>query len=373
MPRNLTRPGHALDQIVDLCEAKLLQIHMSDVALREWRSQMTKDFLDTIKEMHSHLRHTIRQPLSKKLANRKLISQLLDRQDATTAEATREANKSCDEFIKKLGINEMPIDASDGATVFKAYFAGEAPFREPKSRDDLPDAFILCAARRFAMEQFSRTRLAICSDKRLRGAIAKIPDIEPFETMMDFLQSAPIKEAMGHLDLSRLWTAEKGKEAIAFLSKQRKYLSKLIHDFAYETLQGQSFTDSSIPVDNNEAIISAFGELEDLEVEWDKVEQYGPGWLVVPFRFESDTELELAVYRADTFGVPDWIHVTIGDYEKDHYFEATAERRLAVMGYLSFRFTKDEITATKLRVPASVEVEDYELELVDKDEYEDAY
>jgi hypothetical protein len=271
MPRNLARPKHALDQIIELCEGKLLQIHMSDIALREWRSQMTKDFLNTIKEMHSHLHHAIRQPLSKKLASRELISQLLDKQDATTAEATREANKSCDEFIKKVGINEIPIHDSDGATVFEAYFAGEVPFREPKSRDDLPDAFILCAARRFAMEQLNHTRLAICSDNRLRGAIATIPGIEPFETMMKFLQSAPIKEAMGHLELSHLWTPEKGKEAIAFLSKQRKYLSKLVHDFAYDTLQGQSFTDSSIPVDNNEATISAFGELENLEVEWDKV------------------------------------------------------------------------------------------------------
>ena len=241
MPRHLTRPGHAFDQIIELCEAKLLQIHMSDVALREWRSQMTKDFLDAIKEMHSHLRHAIRQPLSQKLASRKLISQLLDKQDATTAEATREANKSCDEFIKRVGINEMPIGDSDGSTVFNGYFAGEAPFREPKRREDLPDAFILCAARRFAVEQLHRTRLAICNDRRLRGAIGEIPDVQPFEDLMTFLQSDSVKEAMGHLELSRLWTDEKQNEAIAILSKQEKFLTKLVRDFAYDTLQGLAF------------------------------------------------------------------------------------------------------------------------------------
>ena len=162
---------------------------------------MTKDFLDAIKEMHTCLHHAFRNPLSKNLASRKLIATLLEKKDTTTAEATREANKSCDAFIKKVGINEMPINKSDGTTVFKGYFAGDTPFREPKSREDLPDAFILCAAHRFAMEQFNRTRLAICTDKRLQSAIDKIEDVEAFENLMDFLQSDPVKEAMGHLSL----------------------------------------------------------------------------------------------------------------------------------------------------------------------------
>jgi len=373
MPRHLTRPGHAVDQIVELCQAKLLQVHMSDVALREWRSQMTKDFLEAIKDMHGRLRDAIRHPLSHKLGTRKLISQLLDKQEATSAEATREANKSCDEFISKMRIIEIPIDGSDSATVFNGYFAGEAPFREPKSREDIPDAFILCAARRFAIEHFPHTLLAICHDKRLRKAIGEIPDIKPFENLMAFLQSDPVKAAMGHLELSRVWTTEKQEEVIKFLSKQNKFLSKLVHDFAYDTLSGQTFSDSSIPVDNNEAIISSLGQIEDLTIDWDKVERPGPGWLAVPFQFESDADLDLAVFRSDTFAVPDWIHVTIGDFEEDHYFEASAERRLRVTGYLSFLYTKDEISAKKLRPPANSEIEEYEVELADKDEYAEAW
>lgn len=373
MPRHLTRPGHAIDQLVELCQADLLRVHMSDVALREWRSQMTKDFLDAIKDMHKRLRDVIRQPLSHKLASRKLISQLLGRQDATTAEATREARKSCDEFIRKMAVNKMPIDDADGAAVFDGYFAGDAPFREPKSREDLPDAFILCAAKRFASAHPGRT-FAICHDKRLREAIGELREVRPFEDLMTFLQSDPVKKAMGHLELSRIWTAEKQEEVITFLSKQQKYLSKLVHDFAYDTLQGQTFSDSSIPVDNNEATISSLRDIEGIEIDWEKVDQFGPGWIVVPFEFEANADIDLQVYRADTFAVPDWIHVSIGDFEEDYYFEASAERRLRVTGYLSFLFTKEELAADKLRQPANAEVEeDYEIKLADKAEYDEIY
>lgn len=292
MPRHLTRPGHAVDQLVELCQADLVRVHTSNVALREWRSQMTKDFLDAIENMHSRLRDAIRQPLSHKLASRKLISQLLDKQDATTAEATREANKSCDEFISKMAVNELPIDDPDGASVFDGYFAGDAPFREPKFREYLPDAFILCAARRFASAHPGHTPLAICHDKRLRKAISELPGVQPFADLMTLLQSEPVKKAMGHLELSRVWTADKQGEVIKFLSKQQKFLSKLVHDFAYDMLQGQTFSDSSIPVDNNEAIISSLGQIEDLEIDWGKVDQLGPGWLVVPFHFESNADLD---------------------------------------------------------------------------------
>jgi hypothetical protein len=50
----------------------------------------------------------------------------------------------------------------------------------------------------------------------------------------------------------------------------------------------------------------------------------------------------------------------------DYYFEASASRRMRLVGSISFRFTKDELTATSLKLPSSVEIEDIEIDLIDE-------
>jgi len=51
------------------------------------------------------------------------------------------------------------------------------------------------------------------------------------------------------------------------------------------------------------------------------VDQFGPGWIVVPFEFEANADLDLQVYRADTFAVPGLDSRQHCDFEEDYYFE----------------------------------------------------
>jgi hypothetical protein len=105
---------------------------------------------------------------------------------------------------------------------------------------------------------------------------------------------------------------------------------------------------------------------EDAEVDWEKTEQPGPGWVTVPFEFICDAHLDLMVFHGDAFSLPDWIHVSIGDFEEDCYFEGEGNRDLRVSGWLSFSYTKDELEASKLKLPASVEVgPDVDIEMIE--------
>ena len=47
--------GQEIDQLIDLVTANLVRIHMSEIAVREWRSQMVEEFHDAVKEMHKSL------------------------------------------------------------------------------------------------------------------------------------------------------------------------------------------------------------------------------------------------------------------------------------------------------------------------------
>ena len=51
LPRQPDNPGQYIDQLIELVNAKTITIHMSDVAMREWRSQMVEQFRLLVKEM----------------------------------------------------------------------------------------------------------------------------------------------------------------------------------------------------------------------------------------------------------------------------------------------------------------------------------
>jgi hypothetical protein len=78
MPRDLARIGHDFDKLAELVAAKLVKIHMSEIAVREWRSQMVAEYLKLIKEMHSSVRAVVHHPLSAKLGHHKALSQLAE-------------------------------------------------------------------------------------------------------------------------------------------------------------------------------------------------------------------------------------------------------------------------------------------------------
>lgn len=43
------------------------------------------------------------------------------------------------------------------------------------------------------------------------------------------------------------------------------------------------------------------------------------------------------VYKGDAYSVPDWVSVSIGDFEDDDYFDASASAWVAVKIDVSFR------------------------------------
>ena len=169
MPRDLARIGHDFDQLADLGAAKLIKVHMSEIAVREWRSQMVAEYLKLIKEMQVSVRAVFHQPLSSKLSQHKQISQLAADRKAILAEAEAAASKACDEFLKRLGVTTIKLEASDAGEVFDGYFAGDLPFGQPKQRIDIPDAFIFRSASRFLLTLPGTGMLAICGDSRLRS------------------------------------------------------------------------------------------------------------------------------------------------------------------------------------------------------------
>jgi len=365
LPRDLARIGHDLDKLGELVGAKLVKVHMPEIAVQEWRSQMIAEYMKVVKEMHSSIRSVVHHPLSAKLGHHTALAQLATDRESIIANAETIASEACDAFLKRLDVDIVKLDGEDAAKVFNRYFAGEPPFPQAKQRNDIPDAFIYQAASRLLFTLPFAGMHALVGDGRLGKALGNLPKVPVHESVKAFLLTDLAKEAMTHLELYKVWSG-KEKTVLAFLAKKKEFAEEKITEYAINELTGSSFTDDSIPVDNNEAIIGYIDDIRDIEVDWDRTDQPGPGWVIVPFQFTCDADLDLQVFRSDAFSMPDWIHVSLGDFEEDHYFEGEANRELKISGWLSFSYTKEELEESELILPASVEVDsDMDIELVE--------
>lgn len=371
MPRDLSRSRHDFEQLAELVREKLAQVHMSEIAAREWRSQRVAAFVDHVREMHTALRKVKYNQFTSALKHQKLIDRMVADKDATVEEATNAVLAECGKLTGLLGVNEVKIEGKDAKEVFEDYFNGEPPFATPKSREDIPDAFILRAARRVVAHMGGQTLYVVCKDKGLTKALKLVKGVQVFKSLIDLYASEVAKGAMQHLEHARVWN-EKKVAVEEFLKKHPKRVAKLIDDYLNETIQGSEFTDAEIPVDNNEAYIRCVFGVDELKVRWNFVKEVGPGWLMVPFSFKTESELDVHVFRSDAFSMPDWIDVDVGDFESDYYFDGTACRTLEVTGNISFRFSKEDLEAEKLTFPKDVEFDDVKIGLqpLPRDEYD---
>jgi hypothetical protein len=62
-------------------------------------------------------------------------------------------NNRVQEWVRESNVIELPIQPTHGSRVVDDYFSGAPPFREPKHREDFPDAFVWQALKELVQEQ----------------------------------------------------------------------------------------------------------------------------------------------------------------------------------------------------------------------------
>ena len=145
----------------------------------------------------------------------------------------------------------------------------------------------------------------------------------------------------------------------AILQADADAMKSTLSDLVEDTIQGFEVEHSAIPDDNNLATVHGAEGFKNIEFDWDNVHDYENDWISIPFTFTATVELECYVDRTDTFSVPDWVHVSMGDFANDHYFEASGSLRLQFKGDLSVKFSDDEIEEEEW--PDDFEIENLEV------------
>ncbi|HDZ3764040.1 TPA: hypothetical protein RSW74_003472, partial [Vibrio cholerae] len=173
---------------------------------------------------------------------------------------------------------------------------------------------------------------------KVKNAFSDNDKVDCYEQLSDFIKTLPVQDKLKDIDLIADLPAI--FKAINEFEENEAELQSRISRAIGDYIIGSVITDSTIPDDNNEATISSFGEVEDIELELDNLLYYGSGSVGIPFQLEIDVYAYFYIFKADYYAMG--YRLSVSDHN-DHYFEAEDEFRVTVRGIATVKFDRDNL------------------------------
>lgn len=317
--------------LLDLSKNGDIRLVIPYIAFGEWRTQ----WRDNLKKQFEDVQRNTKSLSTDLVFNGKFREDLKAASEATPNVDDFE-KLSFEEFEKlkaEFNIEVWPLNIEQTTAAFKKYFLGESPFKKVKNRNDIPDSLIFEAAKE-VIKKYS-SMICVVDDEELEKALINNLNVKTFSNPSELIKSPHFQAIIKTCTPESEWSAAKHKF---------RFLPDLIKDESIDFVQSniwslieyKTIVSNVIPEDNNEAIISSYGDPENITIGEEK--HYGRGMIIVPVTFECVVGVYFYVYRSNSFHVPDWVHVSYGDFEKDHYFQAEAEIKIEVSFELEILF-----------------------------------
>jgi hypothetical protein len=312
-----------------------LIIHIPYLVRKEFLGHREEEYVEPLQEIEKIYSKVVKKPLPTELQEdlTKQSSALIASIPEVRNWVEREFKVWCDHVGAKI----HEIRPHHGEKVVDAYFNGELPFKKKKNRADFPDAFILESIKDLA----SNVDLlnVVVADKHLRDACVKIDNVTTFERLDGFVRSDAC-----HAVFQDAEVADNFETIMDELKRKAGEVGEEASKKIFDELVGYTFSDSSIPDDNNEATISMLDVPIDAGLKWDEAEYYGSGVISIPFEFEMTATADYYIFKSDYYCMDEKRAESIGisEYDNRHYFEAEEEFRLVVSGSIavSLDFTR---------------------------------
>ena len=218
-------------------------------------------------------------------------------------------------FLSDSGFQLFPLSFDQANDAWKRYFLGQLPSNKVKFRADIPDAHVLAAMAEIT--KLNNQTIFVCADKPLRQAAEIGNDVICFDSFASLIASPILEPFVAKWQLEEKWKLLKTNLNLDPILDR---VQGFVMENGGNLLSYKEVTDPQIPEDNRTASIAMYGEPEEIEAS--SPEDWGGGFLRYSVSYFSECLLSFNVFRADAFDVPEWVSVTIGDPETDHYFEA---------------------------------------------------
>lgn len=300
--------------IKKLAKLDLLKIHFPWIVYKESTSQnlleVENGIGNAIKEISSLNRKGI------DLEEYDKLKEIAKELEAIKLDTEKSIEKHWERFIIDSKAILHEIKEEHGKKVMTSYFLGSKPFPVPKSRKDIPDAFIyeaiLTINKRFGKTYF------ICDDKNLRESIVKNDDCHVFKSYEDFFDSEiykPIDTEYKKIEhfADELIVLKENVDKIEKYAKEELYRDLFAGD-------EQVIVHESIPSDGNEGALQGIeGDLIET-IELDKI-QFVDGIFYIPVEVKACFRIEYFLFKSDYYLYEELRDISIIDHDwNKHYY-----------------------------------------------------
>lgn len=341
-----------------LAAAGKVSLHVPEMAAREWISRRAAPAAAAIVALESGLKGLRRLH---SLSRQEAAGAILGSEHLTGESLQRLRDGSFSWHaaeMHRLRIASIPLVAEDWRLVLDGYFEGAPPFGGEKSRSDLPDAMVLAGVRRLCG---ASPRMAfVCADTRLRRAAESL-GIATAASLVNLLKLDSVAALHSDPEFA-LWWERNIRAAVAAIVPHDEELASFVVEHAAAMIGPHTISHYEIPEDNSQARIWGLMDVDNVAIDWNGAESLGEGVLSVPMTFESEIDLEFDVFRGEAFDVPDWVSVSYGDFELDHYFEASGVRQARYTARLVLEFAAAIKDRPVTLEEAEISIEDAEFE-----------
>jgi len=321
----------ALKKLISNGKVKLFMPYIIE---KEFITQQIAD----CKKITNDLKKNLKSLESRNYTDKDYISKLLEEAKALEENTCDLIQEELDAWCIEFKVEKRPLNKEHLEIVIQNYFDGSDPFKNQKSRKDIPDAFIFQELKDILDENDNLT--FIVHDDFFRESCKKI-SIESYQSLEEFIKSSQIQYLLKEHEITR----EKFTELKEFLLQSSGYLESLLLDTYIKELEHQTITSYSIPSDDNSAEIVGLYSPENIKFDCMNTTYYGNNTIAIPVKFDIDVNASFAIFKSDYYSYD--YNFSVEDLNK-HYYLAYNDFTLEVTATIvltididSFDFTAD--------------------------------
>jgi hypothetical protein len=273
-----------------------------------------------------------------------------------------------DDWITEVNAEEYPISLEQAEAVVDDYFSGAAPFKSLKHRNDIPDSFIWRALMDVVRD--SGQVHFVTNDGALFSAAEAIPQITPYRSLDEFLQTKECQAA-----IRSLWSKtleENIERAQTHLAAHEGDFVERITDLLPGEMVAKHIYDELLPTHDHEATIYNLNHINSINISFDDGTYSGATSIGLFFTLNVYCTLEYAVEKIEYHMLPqdDKKHLKVED-RNEYYYGIEDHRTLDARGVLTLKLPDSRLgdialsdnDIENLITNADYSIEVYEIEI----------
>lgn len=319
-----------MQKLISLARKGIVKLNVPDVVWNEFKSQRLQEYIKSFSDYEKKLETIKNKTIC--VTEKNDIEESIKKFNESKDIFIKSLDSRLNDFINKTKLNIIKNQNGDLDKMWDLYFKGDLPFKNIKSRNDIPDCFIY-----LSILQIQDPHV-ICDDDTLKSALEK-QNIKTYESIDEFLNkcSKSIKLALN------VRNRIERNEIENYLCLNTQNIIHIMKPLLEHELESAVIHDKSIIDDNNEGTIEGIPTIDNIIIDNSSLENDGGDFFSFEFSCSFENLVEYYIFKADfwTLDEDEISAISIQDWN-DHYYLAEEEMNINCRGIVSIQINKTE-------------------------------